>query len=80
MADDPTFLDQLDLSPMKIGRPRAALRMTSITVAPTRAPALRRPAAPVQTRAVSEPAPDYAFPHSAADESRRLELFEQRLD
>lgn len=25
-------------------------------------------------------APDYAFPHSAADESRRLELFEQRLD
>ena len=23
---------------------------------------------------------DYAFPHSAADESRRLELFEQRLD
>ena len=29
--------------------------------------------------AVSE-APDYAFPHSAADESRRLELLEQRLD
>ena len=25
-------------------------------------------------------APQYAFPHSAADESRRLELFEQRLD
>jgi SAM-dependent methyltransferase len=25
-------------------------------------------------------APDYAFPHSADDESRRLELFEQRLD
>jgi trans-aconitate methyltransferase len=25
-------------------------------------------------------APHYAFPHSAADESRRLELFEQRLD
>jgi len=24
--------------------------------------------------------PDYAFPHSAADESRRLALFEQRLD
>jgi len=29
--------------------------------------------------AVSE-APDYAFPHSAKDESRRLELLEQRLD
>ena len=29
--------------------------------------------------AVSE-APGYAFPHSAADESRRLELLEQRLD
>jgi SAM-dependent methyltransferase len=28
---------------------------------------------------VSE-APDYAFPHSAQDESRRLELLEQRLD
>jgi SAM-dependent methyltransferase len=28
---------------------------------------------------VSE-APDYAFPHSAEDESRRLELLEQRLD
>jgi trans-aconitate methyltransferase len=28
---------------------------------------------------VMEPAPDYAFPHSAADESRRLELFEERL-
>jgi SAM-dependent methyltransferase len=28
---------------------------------------------------VSE-APDYAFPHSAEDESRRLQLFEQRLD
>jgi len=27
-----------------------------------------------------EPAPDYGFPHSAADESRRLELFEERLD
>ena len=25
-------------------------------------------------------APDYAFPHSAGDESRRLELLEQRLD
>ncbi len=25
-------------------------------------------------------APDYAFPHSAEDESRRLELLEQRLD
>src|SRR5215471_382017 len=25
-------------------------------------------------------APDYAFPHSAEDESRRLQLFEQRLD
>jgi SAM-dependent methyltransferase len=25
-------------------------------------------------------APDYAFPHSAEDESHRLELFEQRLD
>lgn len=25
-------------------------------------------------------APDYAFPHSAQDESRRLELLEQRLD
>src|SRR5215831_1952188 len=25
-------------------------------------------------------APDYAFPHSAEDEPRRLELFEQRLD
>jgi ubiquinone/menaquinone biosynthesis C-methylase UbiE len=25
-------------------------------------------------------APDYAFPHSAEDESRRLELFQQRLD
>jgi trans-aconitate methyltransferase len=25
-------------------------------------------------------APDYAFPHSAAEESRRLELFQQRLD
>jgi ubiquinone/menaquinone biosynthesis C-methylase UbiE len=25
-------------------------------------------------------APHYAFPHSAAEESRRLELFEQRLD
>ena len=25
-------------------------------------------------------APDYAFPHVAADESRRLELFQQRLD
>ena len=25
-------------------------------------------------------APDYAFPHSADDESRRLELFEERLD
>ena len=25
-------------------------------------------------------APHYAFPHAAADESRRLELFEQRLD
>ena len=30
-------------------------------------------------RAVGE-APDYAFPHSARDESRRLELLEQRLD
>ena len=29
--------------------------------------------------AVSE-APDYAFPHSAQDESRRLELLERRLD
>jgi SAM-dependent methyltransferase len=29
--------------------------------------------------AVSE-APDYAFPHSVKDESRRLQLFEQRLD
>jgi SAM-dependent methyltransferase len=29
--------------------------------------------------AVSE-APDYAFPHSAEDESRRLQLFEQHLD
>jgi SAM-dependent methyltransferase len=29
--------------------------------------------------AVSE-APDYAFPHAAKDESRRLELLEQRLD
>jgi hypothetical protein len=28
---------------------------------------------------VSE-APDYAFPHSAEDESRRLQLLEQRLD
>lgn len=27
-----------------------------------------------------EDTPGYAFPHSAADESRRLELFEQRLD
>src|SRR3954452_23929056 len=25
-------------------------------------------------------APHYAFPHSAEDESRRLELFQQRLD
>src|SRR5262252_7349314 len=25
-------------------------------------------------------APDYAFPHSAEDESRRLELLERRLD
>ena len=25
-------------------------------------------------------APDYAFPHSADDESRRLELFQERLD
>lgn len=25
-------------------------------------------------------APDYAFPHAAADESRRLELFQDRLD
>ena len=25
-------------------------------------------------------APEYAFPHSAADEARRLDLFEQRLD
>ena len=25
-------------------------------------------------------APDYAFPHAAADESRRLELFQHRLD
>ena len=25
-------------------------------------------------------APDYAFPHAATDESRRLELFQQRLD
>jgi len=25
-------------------------------------------------------ASDYAFPHSAADESRRLQLFEERLD
>jgi trans-aconitate methyltransferase len=25
-------------------------------------------------------APDYAFPHAAPDESRRLELFQQRLD
>ena len=25
-------------------------------------------------------APDYAFPHSAEEESRRLELFERRLD
>jgi len=27
-----------------------------------------------------EEAPDYAFPHAAVDESRRLHLFEQRLD
>jgi 2-polyprenyl-3-methyl-5-hydroxy-6-metoxy-1,4-benzoquinol methylase len=25
-------------------------------------------------------APDYAFPHAAADESRRLQLLEERLD
>src|SRR6478672_6982373 len=25
-------------------------------------------------------APDYAFPHAAVDESRRLQLFQQRLD
>ena len=37
-----------------------------------------RTAAPYD-RAVGE-APDYAFPHSAQDESRRLELLEQRLD
>jgi SAM-dependent methyltransferase len=29
---------------------------------------------------MTESAPDYAFPHVAADESRRLQLFEQRLD
>ncbi len=38
------------------------------------------PAVRGQTQGVSDLAPDYAFPHSAADESRRLELFEQRLD
>ena len=32
-----------------------------------------------EDHAVSE-APDYAFPHAAADESRRLQLFQQRLD
>jgi 2-polyprenyl-3-methyl-5-hydroxy-6-metoxy-1,4-benzoquinol methylase len=32
------------------------------------------------TRPVSGPPLDYAFPHSAADEARRLELFEARLD
>jgi SAM-dependent methyltransferase len=29
---------------------------------------------------VDEAAPDYAFPHAAVDEDRRLELFQQRLD
>ncbi len=33
-----------------------------------------------QTQPVSGPGLDYAFPHSAADEARRLELFEARLD
>lgn len=36
-------------------------------------------AAKRKDHAMSE-APDYAFPHAAADESRRLELFQQRLD
>jgi 2-polyprenyl-3-methyl-5-hydroxy-6-metoxy-1,4-benzoquinol methylase len=33
-----------------------------------------------QNRGMTDLAQDYAFPHVAVDESRRLELFEQRLD
>ena len=45
----------------------------------SRRPGGRRGVPRLMILAVSE-APDYAFPHSAEDESRRLELLEQRLD
>jgi len=42
--------------------------------------AARRREVPELTILTVSEAPDYAFPHSAEDESRRLQLLEQRLD
>src|SRR5215472_19022784 len=42
--------------------------------------AARRRSVPELTILTVGEAPDYAFPHSAEDESRRLQLLEQRLD
>ena len=42
--------------------------------------AARRRRVPQLTLLTVNEAPDYAFPHSAEDESRRLQLLEQRLD
>ncbi len=42
--------------------------------------AARRRGVPRLTILTVSEAPDYAFPHSAEDESRRLQLLEQRLD
>ena len=61
------------------------LRQGSVTIWLSGCPVLRRfsPGPPGVPRlmilAVGE-APEYAFPHSAKDESRRLELLEHRLD
>jgi ubiquinone/menaquinone biosynthesis C-methylase UbiE len=43
-------------------------------------PDLDRTTAAAENRAVVDEAPGYAFPHSAEDESRRLQLLEERLD
>jgi hypothetical protein len=43
-------------------------------------PGARRRRVPKPTILTASEAPDYAFPHSAEDESRRLQLLEQRLD
>jgi len=41
---------------------------------------LWRPDAPAEGAAMTDADQGYAFPHAAADESRRLQLLEERLD